>query len=281
MILRIKPEELAIKINGLRRADMLGDKYDELKIIAALQKDAAAAKAEQNKAENAKLTPFQEAYEKQRAKNRADFEEENNKAILAGNESSDYINTLKSYMSDSSFSNAVGPYDAMVTGIYGLSSTREMRGKIDAITGELMLATARLEKGQTSNNEREQIKQYKPKISDSESTFAGKVDAIDKIRSRLLERRNRIAELLRDPSIDENQAISIAQREVPLFEGIPSTESVGTAEMQGITPQETYSGPMVEVEDLRSGKKEYIPVQRAIDEGIITKEQAKEQGLIP
>jgi hypothetical protein len=168
-------------------------------------------------AQKSLLPPSYLEREKAFAKKDADQYQESINALSSAQDMKSKFEYLDQLMASPDFKNAVGPLDEYTTSAFGLPGTRAMAGQIDAVTGDLALAVARLEKGQTSDRERAYIENIKPKRGDTFSRFKGKVDALKRIGNNLEQRHALVSQYIRQGS-SAHEALEKAKRETPIID---------------------------------------------------------------
>lgn len=107
---------------------------------------------------------------------------------------------------------AMGPVDARSPAIR--EGTRKFRGEFNRLAGRMKANIARLEKGATSDKEREMFDKAEISESDSWTTAKGKLEAQKTYLTRLTERKKKIEDLM-EMGYPRAKALEISMKETP------------------------------------------------------------------
>ncbi len=118
---------------------------------------------------------------------------------------------------------ALGPLDSKTPAIR--EGTRKFRGEFNRLAGRMKANIARLEKGATSDKEREMFDKAEISESDTWTTAKGKLAAQNQYLQRLSKRKMKIEELM-DVGYPRSKALEISMKEVPITNQINSTPKI-------------------------------------------------------
>lgn len=183
-----------------------------------------------------------EAYQTQKGKDRAAFEQNINDTLITLNEQKDSLDMIGDIFDQykNVINSATGRVDSIISKHFGKEAEKEFLGLLDVATGNLVMSNLKMFKGATSNKELDFSRSIKMAGSDTGPALRAKYQALRAFNSTLTKRSNLIYENIRK-GMPQAEAVRNAVSETPINNIIRSYKGKGK-DYSKMSDQDLYKG---------------------------------------
>jgi hypothetical protein len=214
---KLEQEKMAREL-GIKQTQQVIDYYPQKFALEEREQNLKAQKliAQTNAIKNP-VSEESKAFAKESGKNRAKAIASNTEKIMLADNINVSLGELQQIREANPelFKQTVGPFAGLIKGYTGTPEQKTLLAQIDAASGNVMLDTLKMMKGQSSDKEMREVKDIKPNKTDSDEAYVAKTQTLLKVNNQI-SKRLILSNQLIENGYSESQAADQARKVYPI-----------------------------------------------------------------